>query len=417
MHRLLRSGLALSTLLMAACSSPPIPFQQGTAPARLQTQTASGSYQLVTLRWRNEQELSELANSGLDVFAPDHARKELQARLSTAQLVRLQQQGVGVQVQTQRARAAEQRQAFPQGYMTYAQLKAQLQTLAQTYPQLVKLEDVGDTWEKSQGKADHDIWAVHITGTASRQGTTSRQAKPVVLMTGGVHARELAPVELLSRLMNLLATGYGKDPRITQLLNTREIVMLPMVNVDGRVQVEKGEAWQRKNTHGTGIDLNRNFDNHWNYAGLTVPDSWKRGITDPSSDIYSGPAPASEPETQVVQAMMQRFKPVVFVDMHSYGELMLWPLGYSSTDIPQAAKYRELWQKTMKPLGFKGGSSPQILYPTTATTRDYAYERHGAMSMTLEVGQDFRPAYSEVEQMWNEMRIPLLGILEAPGLQ
>ena len=82
-----------------------------------------------------------------------------------------------------------------------------------------------------------------------------------------------------------------------------------------------------------------------------------------------------------------------------------------------APQYRELWNKTLKPLGFKGGNSPQILYPTTATTRDYAYERHGAMSMTLEVGNDFRPAYSEVEQMWAEMNQPLLTILEAPGLQ
>ena len=63
-----------------------------------------------------------------------------------------------------------------------------------------------------------------------------------------------------------------------------------------------------------------------------------------------------------------------------------------------------------------GKTSPQILYPTTATTRDYAYEQHGAMSMTLEVGQDFRPSYAEVEQIWAEMRVPLLGILEAPGL-
>lgn len=411
MRRALSAIFALTAL--TACSSPQIPFQTGQNAAqgqlRAQQAAGTGSHQLVTIRWRSEQELNELVSSGLDVFAPDRNKKELQGRLSTAQIVRLQQQGVTFQVQTQRARAAEDRQNFPQGYLTYAQVKSQLQALAQNNPQLVKLEDVGDTWEKSQGQADHDIWAVRINPGA-------RQGKPVVLMTGGVHARELAPVELLMKLMNQLVQGYNKDPRITQLLNTREIVIMPMVNVDGRVKVEKGSAWQRKNTHGTGVDLNRNFDNHWNYAGLSVPDSWKRGITDPNGEIYSGSAPGSEPEVQVVQAMMQRFKPVVFVDMHSYGELMLWPLGYQPADIPQSAQYRALWEKTMKPLGFKGGSSPQILYPTTATTRDYAYERHGAMSMTLEVGQDFRPAYTEVEQMWAEMRIPLLGILEAPGL-
>lgn len=410
-----RSLLAVltSAIALAACNSP-LPSQrplqgQNAGPIRAQ-RIAGSAHQLVTIHFRSPAELQELASSGLDVFAPNLERRELQARLSTAEIVRLQQQGVQIQVQAQRARAAEERQAFPGGYMTYAQLKGKLQALAAAYPQLVRLEDVGDTWEKTQGKADHDIWAVTFN-------PGMRAGKPNLLMTGGVHARELAPVELLMKLIDKLASGYGKDPRITQLLNSRNLTILPMVNVDGRVKVETGAAWQRKNTHGTGIDLNRNFDNHWNYAGLSVPDSWKRGLADPNGEIYSGPGPASEPETQVVQAMMTRLKPLVFVDMHSYGELMLWPLGYANSDIPQAPQYRELWNKTLKPLGFKGGNSPQILYPTTATTRDYAYERHGAMSMTLEVGNDFRPAYSEVEQIWAEMNQPLLTILEAPGLQ
>ncbi|HEY9842943.1 MAG: M14 family zinc carboxypeptidase [Candidatus Sericytochromatia bacterium] len=403
-----RSLLALTPLVLAACSNP-VPFQNPvTGPIGVNRQ-GTGSHQLVSIHWRNPDELAALANSGLDVFAPDHRRQEIQGHLSTAQVVKLQQQGVQVRLQPQLARVAEDRQAFPGGYMTYAQLKARLQALAQAYPQLVRLEDVGDTWEKQQGKADHDIWAVHLNGQ-------QRAGKQVVLMTGGVHARELAPVEILMKLLDLLSSGYGKDPRITQLLNTRELVIMPMVNVDGRVKVEQGAAWQRKNTHGSGIDLNRNFDNHWNYAGLNVPASWKSGLMDPNSEIFSGSGPASEPETQIVQAMMQKLKPVVFVDMHSYGELMLWPLGYSSADIPQTPAYRELFQKTMGPLGFQGGNSPQILYPTTSTTRDYAYERLGAMSMTLEIGDDFRPSYQEVEQMWTKMNGPLLTILEAKGL-
>lgn len=408
MRRLVSAAVLVSSslfLTLTACQSqfPP----QNT---QVRQQATASSHQLVKIHWRSPQELQELASSGLDVFAPNIKRQELDGRLSTAQIISLQQRGVPVTVLAQAARAAQERQAFPSGYMTYAQLKSQLQTLAQAYPQLVKLEDVGDTWEKQQGSADHDIWAVHIN-------PQQKAGKPTVLMTGGVHARELAPVELLMKLMNLLVTSYGKDPRITQLLNTRNVVIMPMVNVDGRRKVETGAAWQRKNTHGTGVDLNRNFNNHWNYAGLNVPDSWKRSLSDPNAEIYSGASAASEPETQVVQAMMTRLKPVVFVDMHSYGELMLWPLGYSSQDIPQAGIYRQLWEKTMKPLGFQGGNSPQILYPTTATTRDYAYEQHGAMSMTLEVGQDFRPGYAEVEKMWSDMRIPLLGILEAPGLK
>jgi hypothetical protein len=67
--------------------------------------------------------------------------------------------------------------------------------------------------------------------------------------------------------------------------------------------------------------------------------------------------PASEPETQVVQALMQRKKPAIFADIHAYGELMLWPFGYSEKDVPHTPVFKQLYQETVKSLGFKGGTS------------------------------------------------------------
>jgi len=402
----------IAATLLAACTAPmafnsapnnaPVMFQRNNAPTQ--------QHQLVSIRYRNEAELFDLSASGLDVFGRNLETQEVEARLSNEQIAMLQQQGVQVAPQPFKAMAAQERAPLPSGYMTYQQMLLRLQAMAQAYPQLVKLEDVGDTWEKQQGKANHDIWMVHLSNHANSN------RKPAYLMIGGIHARELAPVEILVKLMDLLTTQYGKDPRITQLLDTRDVIFLPMVNVDGRVEVERGSAWHRKNTHGTGVDLNRNYDNHWNYQGLDVPDSWKRGLSDPNGQIYSGAGPASEPETQTVQSIFHRFKPVLAVDMHAYGDMMLWPLGYSKADAPHAATFKNLHARTVKQLGFKGGTSAQILYPTTATTRDYAYEKHGAISMTLEIGNDFRPSYSEVEQMWNRLQPHLLTFLETPGI-
>lgn len=403
--------LLSTTLLLTACQglrAPLTPVRSTPGANGLRQLNQSESHQLVNIRWRSPEELQTLATSGLDVFTPNYEQQILQARVSNSELAELRQQGVQVEELPFQA-LAQERQAFPQGYMTYNQLSQQLQALAQQYPQLIKLEDVGDTWEKQQGRANHDIWGVELT--APNGGN-----KPAYLLTGGVHARELAPVEILMKLLQHLASQYGKDPRITQLLDTRKVVILPMVNVDGRVKVEQGAAWQRKNTHNSGVDLNRNFDNHWNYQGLKVPSSWLRGVTDPGSEIYSGTGPASEPETQVVQAMFHRYKPALAIDMHAYGDMMLWPLGYSYDDNPHTATFRQLYERTVKNLGFKGGTSAQILYPTTATTRDYAYEQHGAISMTLEIGRDFRPGYSEVESMWTRLLPHLLTMLETPGI-
>lgn len=399
----------LAATLLAACAAP-MTFQPNPAnPILFQRNNVADDHQLVTIHYRSDAELFDLSASGMDVFGPNHATHEVQARLSASELAGLQQEGLQVEAIPFQAQAQE-RQSFPAGYMTYDQMRARLQAMAQAYPNLVHLEDVGDTWLKQQGKANHDIWMVEIGNQ------NNKAAKPAYLMIGGVHARELAPVEILMKLMDLLTSQYGKDPRITQLVDTRNVVFLPMVNVDGRVAVEQGAAWQRKNMHDSGVDLNRNYDNHWNYQGLNVPDSWKRGLTNPSGEIYSGSGPASEPETQVVQSIFARFKPVLAVDMHSYGDMMLWPLGYSTGDAPDAAAFKDLYARTVKQLGFQGGTSAQILYPTTATTRDYAYEKHGAISMTLEIGDSFRPSYSETERMWQNLQPHLLTFLETPGL-
>jgi carboxypeptidase T len=397
-------ALAL-TLLAAACSpliSTPVPPVNPGLQAQSNPNPARS---VVQLRWRNQAELFELAGS-LDIFGIEPQQRTAKARISSQEARDLQARGITFQ--SVREPQMDNTQGLPVGYRNIPQVMAKLRELAQRYPDLATLEDVGDTWEKQQGKAPtHDIWA--LTLRTRGQG----EARPVVLFTGGVHARELAPVELLLNLAEYLLAA--PTPEVRQLLETREIVIVPMVNVDGRRVVEAGNSWQRKNTHGTGIDLNRNFDNHWNYQGLTVPDSWKRGLSDPNSDIYSGSGPASEPETQVVQNLFRRKPVALFADVHAYGELMLWPFGYSKEATPDTAKFRQLYAETVQPLGFKGGTSTEILYPTTATSRDYAYGKHKALSMTLEVGKSFRPAYGDVERMWEQLRPSFLRLIAAAG--
>lgn len=403
--------LSLTTFVLAtACAPEQSPLQNlpGNAAFLAQNNTArvKQAKQVVQFNWRQPQELHELSHR-LDLFGIEPEKQTAKALVSQAEFALLQTRGLRP---TPVMEAHMERGGLPSGYMTYAQLVPRLQQYAQQFPQLVSLADVGDTWQKQQGQSpSHDIWAITL-------GNRQRQGKAAILMTGGIHARELAPVELLMKLMDNLLTQYGKDAQITQLLDTHEIVILPMVNVDGRVAVEKGDTWQRKNMHGEGIDLNRNFDHHWNYQGLNVPNSWKDGLSEPSGETYSGSSPASEPETQAVQNMYQGRKYKLFIDMHAYGELMLWPFGYSEKDIPEAGIYRQAWTQTFKQIGFKGGNSIQLLYPTTGTSRDYGHGRHGAFSVTLEVGKSFRPSFAEVEQMWTRMRPHLLTTLHTAGL-
>jgi predicted deacylase len=286
-----------------------------------------------------------------------------------------------------------------------------MRTWAAQKPDLVSVRDIGDTYEKSIGQApNNDILAMSITSPKNAGG------KPAMLFLGGVHARELAPVELTLRMAQKLIDGYGKDPAITQQLDTREVVIIPVVNVDGRMQVEKGQSMWRKNTHpfpgGNGVDINRNFDSHWAYQGVPAPAGWSAGrwesfkqqIMDPSSEAYSGPGAASEPETQALQKLFAQKRFTLSVDLHAYGEMMIWPLGHTTVPTPHEALFKKLHQKTAP--RYRGGTSMQLLYPTSGTTKDYAYEKHGSPGFTIEVGTDmdgFRPDFSRLDKIWQDL--------------
>lgn len=405
-----RSGaFALAALALAACQTGPTLFRPQTnvgvfSNNRLPMQT-------VSLRWQNKAQIRDAANAGIDLFGAKPSSRMAKARITPQQGEFLK--SIGIQVAPIIEARMEERGGLLPGYMTYAQMVEKLKGMAQQYPQLVTLEDVGDTYLKKTGAApNNDIWAITITNK-QKPGP-----KPSLMLTGGVHARELAPVEIVMKLANELTSLYGKDPQITQLLDTRDVVLLPMVNVDGRIEVEKGDTWKRKNmntTRGSGVDLNRNFNSHWNYQGLNVPGSWLSGLTSPNSETYSGAAPASEPETQAVQSMYTRRKINMSMDIHAYGEMFFWPRGYSETPIPEVDQYKNMYQNTFAKHRYDGGTSLELLYATSGTTDDYGYDEHGAFSMGLEVGQSFRPSYQEVENMWKTTRPSWLYMINAAG--
>src|SRR5690606_34839420 len=51
----------------------------------------------------------------------------------------------------------------PTYFRTYEQLKSAMFELQATYPDLVEVRDIGDTWEKTQGSADRDVLALVLT--------------------------------------------------------------------------------------------------------------------------------------------------------------------------------------------------------------------------------------------------------------
>ncbi len=223
-------------------------------------------------------------------------------------------ENVQTRVDAERARLAEGPGdgGWFSDFKNLAQINARMDELAAGSAQ-TEVIDIGLSLE---GRA---IRALRITGPGTY--------KPGVLYNATQHAREwIAPMTAMY-IAETLINGYGSDPDITALLDAVEIFVIPVVNPDGYVYTWGPERYWRKNRrnngNGTfGVDLNRNWAFGWGGGGSSG---------NSNSETYRGPAPFSEPETQVMRDFYNAHQNLVLsIDFHSFGEYVLWPFAYTN---------------------------------------------------------------------------------------
>jgi hypothetical protein len=141
------------------------------------------------------------------------------------------------------------------------------------------------------------------------------------------------------------------------------------------------------------VDLNRNFDAHWGYDD-------DGSSPDPLSSTYRGPAPNSEPETQVLVDFIQDNDFKFILSYHTYSNLIIYPWGWqwntTSLDDPifvaQAGTDDNpaIWDSILD-VPYDPGLGAD-LYITNGDFTDYAYYELGIPAQTVEMtdGYDFR---------------------------
>jgi len=424
-----RAAIASTALLMLGCSVQPNVFsprpnqmlraQSGPVNAKLieysghfeptfqnsflsmRPLTRNGNT-VIKVSYTQAEQINQLNEIGMDVWmvTPHHVLGQVNDEV----FQRLQDSRLGFELISPE-RGVSAANTFDPQYHTYDKMLAKLRAVTQRHSQIASLHDIGDTWEKSQGKANRDLWAVHISG----KGNASQ--KPGIVFLGNHHARELVTVEIPLLLIDLLTENYGKDPDITRLLDTRDIWIVPMVNPDGHALAAQGQNW-RKNTHEhgrhRGTDLNRNYGHQWGGAGAS---------TSPSSDTYRGEAPFSEPETQAVRDFIKaRPNLKVMMSYHSFSNLILWPWGYTKQRVPNP-KLIEIGQRLGQMTGYRPQQAAD-LYVASGITDDYTFGELGMLSYTTEIGSwgdGFDPPYSRVKDFWNENRDAALYLIDVAG--
>jgi len=375
----------------------------------------------------NLKDLNRLADE-LDVWEVYHAEGYLVARLHPDQFTALLQAGYRVEIDEAKTALLDRPWQFLPSqatgipgypcYRTVEETYADLAQLAADHPDLAAWVDIGDSWEKVTGaQPGYDLYALVLTSS----GVPG--PKPRFFLLAAIHARELTTAELAARFAEHLAANYGTDPDITWLLDYFEIHIVPMANPDGRKQAEAGEYW-RKNTDNDdgcttfpdyGTDLNRNSGFHWG------GDS-----TNPCFETYQGPVATSEPETQAIQTYVagifaDRRGPGdddpaaddamgVFISLHSYSELVLFPYGFRSPPSPNHTQLETLGRK----FGYFNdyevcqSGEPGCIYATTGSTDDWAYGELGLAAYTFELGTTFFQGCSTFENTIVPDNLPAL---------
>ncbi|CAH0055400.1 unnamed protein product [Clonostachys solani] len=262
---------------------------------------------------------------------------------------------------------------------------------------------------------------------------------PRVFLMSGIHARERGgPDHLIYFISDLLeaqkngkGVAYGDKTYTAEEVKTAlsaGVVFVPLTNPDGVAYDQETSTCWRKNrntasssggsdSQDIGVDLNRNFNFTWDYKTLFSSDlSSPPASDDPSSEVFYGTGPASEPEVQAVTWVMDQYKGLSwFLDLHSYSADILYAWGdddYGTEDTkqnflnkqydghrgftgedPAGSEYKEylapedlkaeeslnsLMLSAMNGAGtLKYTAQPSVgLYPTSGGSNDYALGRY-----------------------------------------
>ncbi|OGR03646.1 MAG: hypothetical protein A2284_12155 [Deltaproteobacteria bacterium RIFOXYA12_FULL_61_11] len=276
-------------------------------------------------------------------------------------------------------------------YLDPKEGEQKLKQLAHTYPTLTNLVQVGLSLEK------RPILALKISDNAAL-----REDEPSVLFNGMHHAREVMTAEVVFDTAEFLLSRYGKDPKVTQWVDSIEIWIMPHVNPDGNQAVFDGNRWWRKNRRVvsekiTGVDLNRNYPFWWAACGGSS--------SSPNSETYHGTGPASEPEASAVVTLAREIRPVLDISYHSYSELILYPYGCQGKKSGEHAMLKDLGDAmsavTVTDSGtgrYRSGLPWEILYGVAGDDLSWMHAELGTLAYVFELNgssQGFQPDYDK----------------------
>lgn len=279
-------------------------------------------------------------------------------------------------------------------YHTYAQLTTELQAFAAAHPAISRLTTIGKSVQ------NREIWALLITDNPMVE-----EAEPELKYISTMHGNEPVGTELLLYLIDLLLNGYGSDSRITTLVNSSAIWIVPLMNPDGLELSRRGNA--------NNVDLNRDFPTYGEFAGTVFEAA-------PLDDV------GRAIETRRVMQWSAQNSFALSINFHT-GSLLFNYL-YDDTGVPSgtyaaspddavvramALRYAQNNPPMFASSEFSSGvSNGAQWYVASGSMQDWNYRYLGCIEGTVELSVTKKPSSSSLATLWDNNRESMLSYLE-----
>ncbi|XP_023938075.2 carboxypeptidase D isoform X2 [Bicyclus anynana] len=311
-------------------------------------------------------------------------------------------------------RALEDDESFIQNpkYTKYEDLVTLFDNLETSYPDRAKVYSIGKSVEGRQ------LLVIQITEGVKQVAAD----RPSFKYVANMHGDESVGRELMIYLAQYLLLNYGKDDRVTKLVNTTDIHLMPSLNPDGYEASKEGaceslsEYVGRNNANKK--DLNRDF-----------PDQFDANKANDEGYLFGN----RQPETAALIRWVMSKQFTLSGNLHGGAIVASYPYDDTSgkedccieSQTPDNALFKHLAEvyasrheamhrgDACLPEKFKNGvTNGAFWYNVKGGMQDFNYLHSNCFEVTFELSCCKYPTADKLPKFWRDNKDPLLAFIE-----
>lgn len=265
-------------------------------------------------------------------------------------------------------------------YLTYTEFIDTMHVITINNPLICKLETLGLSHQNRL------ILALKISDSAAID-----EMEPAIYFDGNIHGDEKIGWAVCFEFIKYLLNNYNFNPIVTNLVNNREIWIVPMINPDGYVNNVR--------YNGRNVDLNRNFGWMW------------------GNESNCGASAFSENEATFYYDLYRKQPFVIYTTYHAGDSVISNPWSYTTYDsIPEkfvvwylSAGYSQRGNN------YPYGQGSIIMYTINGSSKDYCYGFAGEVSWSIELHNIKTPPASAINPTFNINKEAMLWLCHKAG--